>query len=151
MTTNDELLIPPTAYQVGVAIQALPVEDDGLAGARHAPGYDEATGGGGVGRRWAERRTLVVEKGEEAVRIAAEAIAGQIAIAAQHIAAAVERQAPAPSAPGALALESVDVSFGITLAAGVQALFTVQAESSATVTITLSRPTPGPDTVERRG
>ena len=40
---------------------------------------------------------------------------------------------------GKLGLESVEVSFGITLSAGVQALFTAQAESSAQVSITLVR------------
>jgi hypothetical protein len=56
----------------------------------------------------------------------------------------------APPAEGALGLDSVEVSFGITLAAGVQALFTTQAESSAMVTITLSRSSPGPDMVQAR-
>jgi hypothetical protein len=37
-----------------------------------------------------------------------------------------------------MAVESIEVSFGVTLAAGVQAMFTAQAESSVQVTVTLS-------------
>jgi hypothetical protein len=77
-------------------------------------------------------------KGGEAVRVATEAIAGQIGLAAERIAAAVEARAVAPE-PGKLSLDSVEVSFGITLTAGVQAMFTAQAESSAQVTIILAR------------
>jgi len=138
MASYDAGPAPATAFEVGVAIQQLPLDGDDHGTADRAPGYEEASGGG-WGRRWADRGSVVVEKGEDAVRAAAEAIASQIGIAAQHIARAIERQAPEQPATGLLGLESVEVSFGVTLAAGVQALFTSQATSSATVTITLSR------------
>jgi hypothetical protein len=78
-------------------------------------------------------------KGGDAARVATEAIAAQIGLAAQRIAAAIEAQAVAAPQPGKLGLESVEVSFGITLTGGVQALFTAQAESSAHVNIILTR------------
>jgi hypothetical protein len=90
-------------------------------------------------RQVADLSHAVVVKGGEAVRIATEAIAGQIGLAAVRIAAAIEAQAVASPQPGELGLESVEVSFGITLTAGVQALFTAEAESSAHVNITLTR------------
>lgn len=151
MTGDDVLPIASVPFQVGVAIQQLPLEDDRQVSAPGVPGYDEASGRGDGGRHRADRRSVIIEKGGEAVRVAAEAIASQIGLAAQHIAAAIERQAPTPPVGGALGLDSVEVSFGVTLAAGVQALFTTQAESSAMVTITLSRSPAGPDTSEPRG
>jgi hypothetical protein len=142
MTSYDTVSTPVASFEVGVAIQQLPLDGENHTAADRVPGYDEASGGGGWGRRWADRGSVVVEKGEDAVRAAAEAIAGQIGIAAQQIAMAIERQAPEQVRPGMLGLECVEVSFGVTLATGVQALFTAQATSSATVTITLSRSRP---------
>jgi len=141
MTSYDVVPAPVASFEVGVAIQQAPLDRENHTAADGVPGYDEASGSG-WGRRWADRGSVVVEKGEDAVRAATEAIAGQIGIAAQHIARAIERQAPEQPGPGMLGLESVEVSFGITLAAGVQALFTSQATSSATVTITLTRSRP---------
>jgi len=131
------------SFEVGVAVVA--AEEDGprvgggdgeSAGA--LPGYDDASGLRLPGRRAADRPPALVVKGGEAVRVATEAIAGQIGLAAERIAAAVEARAVAPE-PGKLSLDSVEVSFGITLTAGVQAMFTAQAESSAQVTIILAR------------
>jgi len=141
MTSYDAAPVSVASFEVGVAVQQVPLDRDDQAASDRVPGYDEATGGG-WGRRWADRGSVVIEKGEDAVRAAAEAIAGQIGIAAEHIAMAIERQAPEQPRPGMLGLDSVEVSFGVTLAAGVQALFTAQATSSATVTITLSRSRP---------
>lgn len=131
-------------FEVGVAIVA-PDESvnrladrDGESG-QTLPGYDEASGLKLSRRHDADRPPAVVVKGGEAVRVATEAIAGQIGLATQRIAAAIEAQAVAASKTGVLGLESVEVSFGITLAAGVQALFTAQAESSVQVNITLAR------------
>jgi Trypsin-co-occurring domain 1 len=128
-------------FEVGVAI--VPGGDDLLAAGRPDPGrdralsgYDEAFGVKTPGRRVGDRVLLT---GADAFRTATEAIAGQIGLAAQQIASAIQVQAAAPE-HGALGLESVEVSFGITLSAGVQAMFTAQAESSLQVTITLSRP-----------
>lgn len=144
MASYDAVSAPVASFEVGVAIQQLPLDGDDHGAADRAPGYDEASGGG-WGRRLADRGSVVVEKGEDAVRAATEAIAGQIGTAAQHIAMAIERQVPEQPRPGMLGLESVEVSFGVTLAAGVQALFTAQATSSAMVTITLSRSRPADD------
>ncbi len=82
---------------------------------------------------------VVVVKGRDALLGASEAIAGEIGEASQRIAAAIDARGTLPSQPGTLGLESVQVSFGITLTGGVQAFFTAQAESSVQVTITLSR------------
>jgi hypothetical protein len=132
----------PDSFEVGVAIVASGEQSDNRGGGRDraVPGYEEATGRRLPVRLAADR---VVMEGGEAVRAATEAIAGQIGLAAQRIAAAVEAQTVAVPGPGDLSLESVDVSFGITLCAGVQALFTAQADSSAQVTITLARRSAG--------
>ena len=131
-------------FEVGVAIVAA---DEGPAGPadrddqrdRALPGYDEAFGLKLPGGQTAGLPPAFVVKGGEAVRVATEAIAGQIGLAAQRIAAAIEAQAVAAPQPGEMGLESVEVSFGITLTGGVQALFTAQAGSSAQVNITLTR------------
>jgi hypothetical protein len=105
-------------------------------------GFEDAKGGW---RHPAENVPILIEKGEDAVRAATEAIARQIGLAAQRIARSVEEQVVTSSAAAALDLDSVSVSFGVTLTTGLQAMFTAQAESSAQVTITLSRSGPGPD------
>lgn len=142
--TASEASSPVGAFEVGVAIVAV---DEGPAGPSHGdgrrggalPGYDEAVGLKLTARHAESLRSAVVVKGEAAVRVATEAIAGEIGLAAERIAAAIEAQAVASPQPGKLGVESVEVSFGITLTAGVQALFTAQAESSAQVSITLTR------------
>lgn len=130
-------------YEVGIAI--MPLDDTQLVrpderekqGIGRIPGYDEAWGrsrdhGPGL-------RPALIEKGEEAVRAATEAIAGQIGMTAQRIVRVIADEAVSAPAAGELGLESVQVSFGVTLTAGVQALFTAQAGSSVLVTLTLSR------------
>jgi hypothetical protein len=123
-------------FEVAVAIA--PVESDipGRDGeSSGVPGYDESWGRKGESRI-AEGGALL-KKGDDALRIATEAIASQIGIAARRIAEAIESQSLESSAPGHLALKSVEISFGVTLTAGVQAYFTAQGSSSAQVTITL--------------
>lgn len=144
MTISAEGSASRASFEVGVAIQGLPTDGTPEGVRREPPGYDEASGMHEWRSRVASRLPVLIEKGEDAVRMATEAIAGQIGMAAQNIAAAIELHAPPPE-PGVLELESVEVSFGITLAAGVQALFTTQAESSAQVTITLSRSPSAPE------
>ena len=128
-------------FEVGVAVVLADEPAEGSDGERNGavPGYEDASGLKVRGKHAADRPPTLVVKGEEAVRVATEAIAGQIGLAAERIALAIEAQALAAPEPGKLGLESVDVSFGITLTAGVQALFTAQGESSAQVTITLAR------------
>lgn len=128
------------SYDVGVAIvpvieSAAVTPDDGhQTTGGSVPGYDDV-----LGRRKAlERPAAQIERGDAAVRAATEAIASQIGITAQRIAEAVDQEVAPPSGQN-LAIEEVEVTFGISLAAGVQALFTAQAQSSAQVTIRLSR------------
>lgn len=138
MTVSDSSHGGAPAYEVAVAI--VPIEQNIKEGDQQIsviPGYDESWGrasGTHVGGR-----SVLIEKGEEAVRVATESIARQIGIAAQRIAATIEKQAWAPPQSGALGLQTVEVTFGVTLTAGIQTLFTAQAESSAQVTITLGR------------
>jgi hypothetical protein len=106
-------------------------ESAGLAG------YDEVIGL--IRQRAGDRRLTLIEKGEDAVRAGTEAIAGQIGIAAQRIAAVLDQQDWTPATENGLGLESVQVAFGVTLSGGVQAVFTSAVESSAQVTITLTR------------
>ena len=132
---------PALTFEVGVAIMGtvedvtMPADRDDKRG-QVLPGYDDASGLKPFGRYAADR---VLVKGEEAAKVATEAIAGQIGLAAQRIAAVIESQAVAAPQPGELGLDSVEVSFGITLTGGIQALFTAQAASSAQVNITLTR------------
>jgi hypothetical protein len=81
----------------------------------------------------------VVVKGDAAVKAATEAIASQIGVTAQRIATSIDAQTLAEVDAGKLGVDSVEVSFGVTLSGGVQALFTAQAESSAQVTVALTR------------
>lgn len=136
-------------FDIGIAVVPLresvpaprtesrPVADGGI------PGYEEALGRGRP--HVAERAPFLIEKGEEAVRAATAAIATEIGRATQRIATAIGDQVALSSTAGPFDLESVNLSFGITLAAGVQAMFTAQAESSVQVTITLSRRLAGTD------
>lgn len=139
------------SYDVGVAV--LPLHDgaggwdsDRQArepGTEGIPGFTET-----IGRkraRVADQASPVILRGEAAVRAATEAIASQIGVAAQRLAASIEIEIAKSPAPPTLRLESVAVSFGVTLISGVQAMFTAQAESSAQVTITLSRQSSDPN------
>jgi hypothetical protein len=127
------------AARFEVAVAVTPLED---AVDRRAdgspPGVSEATSWRRTGRTPGQGPVLL-EKGDEIVRRTTEALAGQIGMTARQIAETIGRQEETAPAPGVIALDSVEVSFGVTLSAGVQALFTAQAESSVQVTITLSR------------
>jgi hypothetical protein len=120
----------PPAFEVAVAIRS---SDDSRP---HIPGYSEATE-----HRLRERASELIVKGDAAVKAATEALAKQIGETAQRIASQISAQTATPSASGHLGIESIEVSFGVTLTGGVQALFTAQAESSAQVTVTFSRST----------
>jgi hypothetical protein len=101
------------------------------------PGYEDTIGRGGQ----RTDRPVVIQKGEEALGTAIDAMAAHIGLIAQRLGSAIGASAEATAQPGAAAfgIESVEVSFGITLSAGLQTVFTAQAESSAQVTVTLSR------------
>ena len=119
--SNDTL----PAFEVAVAIQSVDSSRPRL------PGYSEASE-----QRLRER---LVVKGDAAVKAATEAIANQIGITAQRIATSIDAETLAQADPGKFGVDSVEVSFGVTLTGGVQALFTAQTESSAQVTVTLTR------------
>ena len=133
-------------YEVGVAIAPMADQVDHVpennARASGVPGFDETLGRKG---HLGERRPILIEKGEEAVRAATEAVAHQIAQAADRIANVIEAGTARRTDSGMLGLESVEVCFGISLTGGIQAMFTSQIESSVQVTITLSRRLEGTD------
>jgi hypothetical protein len=131
--------------EVGVAVVAIeaPGRDEFRKGA--IPGYEDSWGRADPSHG-TTRRTVLVEKGDQAVRSATEAIARQIALAAERIARTIEQQAWPQAGADDLTLDSVQVGFGVTLTAGVQTIFTATAESSAQVTITLSRARAGGET-----
>jgi hypothetical protein len=129
-----------TAYEVGVAIMPLATvlddDHDSSATTGGVPGFDETLGRGGTK---SGLRPALIQKGEEAVRSATEAMAEHIGMIAQQITVALEAQTDTQANPGVFGLDSVQVSFGITLSAGLQTIFTTQVGSSAQVAITLSR------------
>ena len=124
-------------FEVGVALTPLGLELAGSADSAErsesdgVPGYEDLIGG--------KRTSVLFEKGEQFVNSATEALATQIAKSADHIARVINEQVSAQPRPGLMELESVDVSFGVTLSSGIQAMFTAQADSSAMVTISLRR------------
>lgn len=133
--SSDET--PAIGYEVGVAI--IPVLTAGGVDQKSIapPGYEDTLGM--RGRHATESRSRVVALGGEAVRVATEELAKQVAVTARRFAETLEQEAVTSPAPGRLGVESVEISFGVTLTGGVQALFTAQGESSAQVTISLSR------------
>jgi hypothetical protein len=124
------------SYVVAVAISpGAELDAEGTsttADAGVTPGYDDAFG-------WRPPRRALVARGEEAVAAAIDAVARQISSTAQRLASAIEAQQLATPTTGEFGLDTVQVAFGLTLSGGLQTLFTAQASSSATVTITLSR------------
>lgn len=141
MAASEERELPLGQYEVAVAIAPAVKSPHGnsIPGGPDAPpqpGFDDTAGFSLPGRHVAQ---AMLAKGDAAVKLATESVARQIGVAATRIAAAIEAQG-APSGPsGTLSLESVEVSFGVTVAAGVEALFTAREESSVLVTVVLSR------------
>jgi hypothetical protein len=134
---SDESGLAVGEYEVAVAITPVIDSSHGPSfparGTAARPGFDQTSG------RHAAGSSSLLAKGDAAVRLATEAIARQIGLAAQRIAEAIDTQAISSPASGGLDLESIEVSFGVTLSAGIEALFTAKSESSAEVTIVLSR------------
>jgi hypothetical protein len=126
-------------FEVAVAVVPIaPATSDRDTRPSGIPGYDDTWGRSpdALG----DRGQVLLRRGEDAVRVATEAIAAQIGVTARRVAGAIERESwPPASQDGGLALQSVEISFGVTLSAGIQAWFTAQAESSAQVTITFAR------------
>jgi hypothetical protein len=86
-----------------------------------------------------ERRTqAIVQKGEQVVAAATDAVAAQIGATVARIAKAVEHQTALSLNSETSNVESVEVSFGITLTTGLTTVFTAQGESSVQVTVTLT-------------
>jgi hypothetical protein len=127
----------PYRFDLAVALRAVS-PDLSTAGIPAEPGYDNADSSGGR-QRIDRSSSIVIEKGQEAVKQATRALASQIVATARQVSDTMEKELDLESSDGMFALESVEMSFGITLTSGVQALFTAQAESSAQVTITISR------------
>jgi hypothetical protein len=125
-------------YDVAVAVVAT---DERLERAREAtvgiPGFEDTRGRSS--RSGATVGAVILEKGDDALRIATEAIAGQINVTAQRIAETINKGSwPLPQ-QGELGLQGVEITFGVTLTSGIQAMFTAQAGSSAQITIRLGR------------
>ena len=103
------------------------------------PGVDDASWSLRREPRPPGSRPVLVQMGEDIVRDATDALAAQIGATAIRIADAIGQQEREPGKPGTFGLDTVEVAFGVTLTGGLQTLFTLQAESSVQVTITLSR------------
>lgn len=129
-------MAPVAGYEVAVAVIGLPVVA-GVDADALPSGYEEAFGA--RGRHATETRSRIAAVGDEAVRVATEELARQVGVTARRFAEVLDNEPVSDPAPGDFGVESVQVTFGVTLSGGVQALFTAQAESSAQVTLTLSR------------
>jgi hypothetical protein len=135
-------------YQVGVLLRRDVVGDRpaGLPGeaepdrASGLDGYDEAMG---LPRRVVATGEKLAELGEGAVRAVARAVAAQVGLVAEQVAASLEQQDIAGAGPGRLGLDTVELTFGVTLTAGagsaVNAFVTAEGETSFEVKISLSR------------
>lgn len=98
------------------------------------PGFEDA-----FGTKGSERRSgVLIERGEEAVLAASDAIARQIGTAAARIAMAIEDKTEPMLNAENINMESIEITFGIALSAGVTTVFTAQGESSVEVTLRLS-------------
>jgi Trypsin-co-occurring domain 1 len=95
-------------------------------------GFEDVKGRGGS--------AALLAKGEAALQAATEALARQIAATACRLGGAVSEQVRLRP-ESAACLDEVTVTFGITLSAGLQTVFTTQAESSVQVTVSL-KPVP---------
>ena len=135
-------------FEVGIILRPDTKQPDGLESGAQPPedrqspdGYDEATGG--TGRWWGAGRDKLVGLGEDAVRLASTAVAAQVATVAEQVATRLERSAIARGDPGQLALDTVELTFGVTLTAGtgsaINAFVTAEGQSSFQVTISLTR------------
>jgi hypothetical protein len=139
VSTPDSGVSGGNVFDVGIAVLPLqgsiPAQRTNDASPDgQVPGFDEA-----IGRRHsAVKPPFVIRVGAAAVEAATEAIAAQVGLASRRIAASLGDQLAAAPVPGPFDLDSVTVTFGITLTAGVQTLFTAQGESSAQVTVTLT-------------
>lgn len=126
------------AYDIAVAVVAT---DERLERAREAtggiPGFEDTLGRSS--RSGTITGAVILQKGDEALRIATEAITRQITVTAQRIAETMNRASWPPPQQSELGLQGVEITFGVTLASGIQAIFTAQAGSSAQVTIKLGR------------
>jgi len=130
------IMLRPAERPGGLEPGAEPPEDG-----EARDGYDEAVGGPG---RWlGAGRNKVVELGEDAVRLASSAVAAQVATVAEQVAARLEPSPISQGGPGQLALDTVELTFGVTLTAGtgsaINAFVTAEGESSFEVTISLTR------------
>jgi len=136
MNADGELAAAGTArYEVAVALApadrlAGPVGgSDRYLAEQTVAGFEDLTG--------TSRRLSLLEKGEEALCDASDALARRAAIVAARMADAVSTEIQSTNISADTALEAIEVSFGITLSAGLQTVFTTQAESSVQVTVTL--------------
>lgn len=128
-------------YDVAIAIMpTVPIQtNSAMIGdrdttAQSVPGFEDTRGG----RASSERRdNALIERGEQAVAAAADAVAGQIGTVVARIAKAVEHETALSLDAESPSVESVEVSFGITLTAGLTTVFTAQGGSSVQVTVTL--------------
>lgn len=98
------------------------------------PGYQET-----IGIRRSSQKPTLVQRGEDAVIAATNAMASQIGLASVRIANAIGASTADALAAGSVDITSVEVSFGVTLATGLTTVFTAQAESSVVVNIVISR------------
>ena len=99
MTVSEQSHSGTEAYEVAVAV--VPIEQNVKEGNQQTPGvpgFDEAWGRSSGDH--AAGRSILIEKGETAVRTATEAIASQIGIAAQRIAESIENQSWPTAQPG---------------------------------------------------
>ncbi|MCK9877273.1 hypothetical protein MXD59_16075 [Frankia sp. Ag45/Mut15] len=123
--------------EVGVAL--VPAAAVPVAPGRPVPGgspFEDASGSH-------RRRGRVVQRGEDAVRAAVTAVTAQISLVAAEVSRQLDGAGLVEPAPGQLGVETVEVTFGVTLTAGagkaIEAVLSVEGEAAVEVTVSLAR------------
>ncbi|WP_322756704.1 hypothetical protein [Frankia sp. Cas3] len=127
---------PPAPFRMGVLLQPIGT----------AVLDDEQTEIGEIqpasGRR-SRPRDWVVASGEAALAAVGDAIANQIGVIADRVASALDTSPVGSAQPGHLGVESVEVSLGLTFAAGtgkaIEVLLTAGGEATARISVVLTR------------
>lgn len=134
-TDGESSAIALPAYEVAVAL--LPLGRRASRDLGTDRDLTEQSVAGFEDVRGTSRSVSLIEHGEDALRAASEALAVRAAAVASSMARAISAQLRSAESPPDASFETIEVAFGIALSAGLQTVFTTQAQSSVQVTLTL--------------